>query len=467
MGPSGSTDQTTPQEIIRSVVQLCADCDTCRPIMDEDCVFFPELYRLWDQENQSGIPITEAELRSLVETCTLCGLCPCPGVPADVMKAKSRYIDQEGLSLTIRLLSDVPRTARLCGTFPRLVSALQSSKAVGPMLRKIMRIHPERQFPLFPKQNFFQWAARKGLTIRREGSHNAAYFAGCTAGYLFPQIGRAVVEVLERNNVTVYVPPQQCCGIPHFVEGDRKTTLQRVRSNMGHLLASVQAGDDLICSCPTCGFFMKILLNDKACYSEAYQKSVNAGEDEIKVPEPGCGGTKHKVLKKSMYKDLLKDDSYFAAIDPMARIGLAEQLSDIGKYLARLHAEGRFNTSFIAVPGRMVYFAPCHQREQKTGSPYPDLLALIPGLTVEPVGGTLDCCGMGGNFGFKVGFHEQSLAIGRRLMEKIKKKAPQAIITDCMSCRLQFSHALPYPVFHPIEILARTYQNGDAPELVR
>lgn len=457
MGPSDSKDQTTPQEIIRSVVRLCDDCDTCRPIMDKDCVFFPELYRLCDQEKQSGIPIAESELRRLVELCTLCGLCPCPDIPADVMKAKSRYIAQEGLPLTTRLQSNVPLTARLCSTFPRLVSALQSSKTVGPLLRKIMRIHPDRQFPVFPKQNFFQWAAKKGLTARKEGRRNVAYFAGCTAGYLFPQIGQAVVEVLERNNVTVYVPPQQCCGIPHFVEGDRKTTLQQVRSNIAHLLAAAQAGDDLICSCPTCGFFMKVLLNQKACYSEAYQKSVNAGEDELKVPETGCGMTKHRVLKKSMYKDLLKDDGYFAAVDPMARISLAAQLSDVGKYLAGLHVGGRFNAGFNAVPGRMVYFAPCHQREQKIGSPYPDLLALIPGLTVEPVGGTLDCCGMGGNFGFKAGFHEQSLAIGRSLMEKIKKKAPQAIITDCMSCRLQFSHALPYPVFHPIEILARAY----------
>jgi glycerol-3-phosphate dehydrogenase subunit C len=45
-------------------------------------------------------------------------------------------------------------------------------------------------------------------------------------------------------------------------------------------------------------------------------------------------------------------------------------------------------------------------------------------------------------------------------MAKIQEKSPQAIITDCMSCRLQFNHALPYPVFHPLEILARAYQ-GD------
>jgi glycerol-3-phosphate dehydrogenase subunit C len=197
-----------------------------------------------------------------------------------------------------------------------------------------------------------------------------------------------------------------------------------------------------------------VLLKERAYYAEAYQKSVNAGTDELKVPDAARG--KHRVLKKSMYKDILKDDGYFSGIDPMARIRLSENLSDAGEYLARLHAEGKFDTRFAAIPERMVYFAPCHQREQKMGRPYLDLLARVPGLTVEPVGDT-ECCGMGGNFGFKADFHETSLALGAALLNKIRDKAPQAIITDCLSCRLQFGHALPYPVFHPIEVLARAY----------
>jgi len=456
MDVPNSCDPRSAPEIIRSIVALCADCDTCRNLMEEHCVFFPELYRLWDREKEDGIPITGQELRSLVELCTLCGLCPCPRIPADLMEAKSRSIEREGLPLSTRLLTDVPRMARLCGTFPKLVNALQSSKAVAPLLHKITRTHPDRKFPSLPEENFFQWAERKGLTSRSEGGRNVAYFAGCTAGYLFPQVGQAVVEVLEHNGVTVYVPPQDCCGMPHLVEGDRNATLLRVQNNMDNLLASARAGDDLVCSCPTCGYFMKVLLRERACYAEEYQRSVDAGDDEIKVPDPDHGGGKHKVLKKSMYKDILKDDGYFSVIDPMARIGLAKHLSDAGEYLACLHAEGLFDTRFNAIHGRMVYFAPCHQRQQKIGSPYSELLALIPGLAIESLEG-MDCCGMGGNFGFKAGFHEKSLAVGRPLIEKIRARAPEAIITDCMSCRLQFQQELPYLVFHPMEILARAY----------
>ncbi|HEY7745254.1 MAG TPA: heterodisulfide reductase-related iron-sulfur binding cluster, partial [Desulfuromonadales bacterium] len=392
MATSEPKPEKSPQEILRSVIELCADCDTCRFLMEEDCAFFPELYRLWDQEKETGVPIPDAELRRLAELCTLCGLCPCPRIPIDVMEAKSRYIDREGLPATTRLLTDVPRLARLCGTFPRLVGALQASRTVGPLLRKAAGLHPERELPAFPAESFFRWAEKKGLAARRQGGRTVAYFAGCTAGYLFPQIGRAVVEVLERNGVTVQVPSQQCCGMPHLLEGDRQGAFQRAEANLSTLVGAVQAGDDLLTSCPTCGFFLKTLLKERAYYSEAYQQSVHAGAGEIKVPDPSKGGNQHRILKKLVFGNILKDDGYFSSLDPMARIAVAEHLFDAGEYLARLHAEGRLDTRFSAVPGRMAYFAPCHQREQKMGRPYLDLLALIPGLTVELVGDT-ECCG--------------------------------------------------------------------------
>jgi glycerol-3-phosphate dehydrogenase subunit C len=144
----------------------------------------------------------------------------------------------------------------------------------------------------------------------------------------------------------------------------------------------------------------------------------------------------------------------------LERAALSDQLYDFGGYLARLHGEGRLATDFRPLPERMVYFAPCHLREKKMGRPYLDLLKLVPDLDIEPVGSDYDCCGMGGVFGFKEHFHQKSLDLGGSVMEKIRDRNPQAIVTDCMSCKLQFSHCLPYPVFHPVEVLARAYRQG-------
>ncbi len=76
---------------------------------------------------------------------------------------------------------------------------------------------------------------------------------------------------------------------------------------------------------------------------------------------------------------------------------------------------------------------------------------------MKAIGGSLDCCGMAGIMGFKKDFHEPSIKLGSRLMEKIRDLEPDSIVTDCLSCRLQFNQFLPYPVLHPIEVLRRSY----------
>ena len=455
-----SREKNNPQEILRGVMKLCAGCDVCRTLMEEDCAFFPELYRLWDQEKEQKVSITAAQLRHLTDLCTLCGICPCPKIPMQVMEAKSLFVDTEGLPLATRLLASVPSMAKLAGSFPRLTRVLQSSKATAPLLRKALKLHPERKLPVIPAQNFFHWAEHKGLTARKEGSRNVTYFAGCTAGYLFPEVGRSVVEVLERNGVAVHVPPQQCCGMPQLAEGDRDTTLELAQANLDELLAAVQVGNELITSCPTCGYYLKVLLKERAHYSEAYKKIEGAKEAASASPPSGKGIDKLKALKRYDPKNIYRDDGYFASLDPLDRINLAEHLFDVGEYLSRLQAAGQFDTRFSTVNQRVVYYAPCHQRGLKIGNPYLNLLGLIPGLIIEPVGNGMDCCGMGGNFGFKAAFHEKSLDLGRPLMEKIRNRNPDAIVTDCLSCRLQFGHTLPYTVYHPIEMLAMAYSDN-------
>jgi len=116
------------------------------------------------------------------------------------------------------------------------------------------------------------------------------------------------------------------------------------------------------------------------------------------------------------------------------------------------------NTSFTNVSGRMVYYPPCHLREQNIGRPYQELLSLLPDIDLEPIDGALDCCGMAGIMGFKKVFHESSVQLGKRLMHKIKQAQPDRLVTDCLSCRLQFKQLLPYEVYHPIELLKESYE---------
>lgn len=238
--------------------------------MDEDCLFFPELYRIVDREKENGRPASDRELKKLVERCTLCGLCPCPNVRNDVVEAKAALVRENGMPIGKRLLADVQKFGRTCGMAPKLINRVLSNDPVNEIAKNIIGIHPDRQLPDIPGKNFFLWAEERGLTNRSANGRGVAYFVGCSTGYLFPEVGRAAVAVLEPNGVTVFVPPQQCCGMPTLVEGDLRTTLQRSSSNIDSVLEAKNWGFEPVSGCPTCGFLMKVLLKEGAYYSGSF-----------------------------------------------------------------------------------------------------------------------------------------------------------------------------------------------------
>jgi glycerol-3-phosphate dehydrogenase subunit C len=456
-------DKVPPEKAARAVLDACADCDVCRFLMDTSCLFFPELYRLYDRELEGGEKATSRELRALVDLCNFCGQCPCSNIRAGIIEAKTRFIDRDGLKFGIRTIEDIERIASLCGAFPRLTNALFQATSTGGLLKGAMGIHPSRKMPFFPEETFPDWAKKNKLNVKK--AHNpkrkVAYFAGCTGKYLFPEVPRAVVEIFHHNGLEVYFPDQKCCGMPPFLEGDRKVTLDFARFNAEHLAEFVEDGYDIVCSCPTCGYMLRTVLGEGAYFSGDYQDLAGGNEKDIRVPVRRPLGAQGEgtleSFSKTIYKGILRDDGYFSSINPLKRIKVAENTYDLGEYLAYLLKEGELSPGLGPVHGRMVYYPPCHLREQEIGRPYEELLNKVPGLDIEVLGGAFYCCGLAGVMGFKREFHEKSIHLGESLMEKIREIHPDKIITECLSCRLQFTQLLPYDVLHPVELLKEAY----------
>jgi glycerol-3-phosphate dehydrogenase subunit C len=460
---SRDMQNNTPEGTARAVIDGCADCDICRYLMeDTSCLMFPELYRLYDKAGEEKGGISPQELRRLVDLCNFCALCPCPDVRSNLMKAKHAFVHREGLKPTIRLLEDVARVARICGAFPRLAKLAFQSELMGGLLKNLAGIHPKSKVPRFPKQTFPAWARKRGLDILRSGSkRKVALFAGCTGQYLFPEVPKAVVEVLQRNGIELYYPEQRCCGMPCLLEGDQALTFEFAAFNLERLSEAVDEGCDIVCSCPTCGFMLKDVVSEGALYSNEYRASrgtEGAGPDRQKAFSRRVG--KEAALpSRVLLSGLFKDEGYFASLDARKRMKIATHTYDLGEYLRDLHLAGKLNTNLGSVPSRMVYYPPCHLREQGVGEPYAELLRLVPGISLEKIDGAFYCCGMAGIMGFKRDFHEVSVAMGSRLMEKIGTLHPERLVSDCLSCRIQFNQLLPYKVLHPIEILREAYMN--------
>lgn len=470
----------------RRVIDRCNGCGHCRDLMvDSSCLFMPQLYRLVDREAAGGEAISASEMSQLLDLCNTCGICPCVNVQTWIREAKDAFIERQGLSPSLRLLENVQLTGRLGGAVPRLANFAFGDGIVGKSVKRVIGIHPERKLPRFPLDGFTGWAVQRGLTRMPETSgRKVAYFVGCSARYYFPEVAKATVEVLERNGVAVYLPEQKCCGMPPLLEGDRSFTFDLARFNVTELARCVAAGFDIVCSCPTCGYLLKSVLREGAQYSEEYRALVYAlahqakgdmGEVSTRLAEDDAAftgrannrathGRQPWMLGLVPWK-VFSDQGYFAEIGGLDRLRVANHTYDLGEYLWELHEAGQLAAGLAPVAAQVAYFAPCHQRQQGIGQPWMNLLGLIPGLRPEPVGDGFDCCGLGGIMGCKKNFHETSLSIGARLTEKISAVAPERLVTDCLSCRVQFQQMLPFDVVHPVEILRESYRSFQSAEM--
>jgi len=453
---------------LRYEINKCRNCEACKDLLNFSCVVFPEMFKLVDEERETGEEITTDQLRHLVELCNFCAACPCLDIRAAIMEAKTEYMDTYGLPFRIRAIEDVERIGKLGGAFPQLTNSLLQNEGIRGLVAKIMSIHKERKIPSFPKEDFVEWIRRRerDIRVRTNGKKKVAYFAGCTARRLFPEVPRAVVEVFERNGIEVFYPEQQCCGMPSLLEGDRKLTLEFARSNVARLAEAVEEGYDIVCSCPSCGYMIKNVLKVGTFYYSSEYRNLAKTEDDFFVRIPagdsiiyslyGPGAT--MTVPHYLLEGMLRDEGYFSSINPEQRLLVAENCYDVGEYLRKLHMGGELDTGLGNLSLRTVYFPSCHLREQKIGRPYHYLMSLIPGISVESIRGDY-CCGNAGIMGFKQEFHNLSIRIGSRLIAKIKGTNPEVLTTDCLSCRMQFNQLTSFKVLHPIQIIEEAYRN--------
>ena len=63
------------------------------------------------------------------------------------------------------------------------------------------------------------------------------------------------------------------------VEGDQQLTFEFAAFNMERLAEAVEAGYDIVCSCPTCGYMLKNVVSEGARYSADHREAVGPGED--------------------------------------------------------------------------------------------------------------------------------------------------------------------------------------------
>jgi Fe-S oxidoreductase len=275
-------------------------------------------------------------------------------------------------------------------------------------MEKTLGVHRDRLLPSYHGETFERWWSRRGgkTTLSEVRTGDAVLlFVTCAVNYNNPATGRAAVEVLERSGVEVVVPPQRCCGMPFLDSGDLDNAREHRRSNVDSFLPFVRAGIPIVTSGPTCSLTIR------------KEYPVLGGEADV------------------------------------AEVSAAT--FDLSEYLMKRHASGRLALDFARSPGRVLYQVACHLKVQDIGFRSRDLLALVPGTTVELVE---KCTGHDGTWSMKTEYFPISMDVGRPVFAAVANSGADVVASDCPLAGLQIRQGTGVRVRHPIEIFADCYR---------
>jgi Fe-S oxidoreductase len=366
-----------------------------------------------DDRTGEADSLTQKDQTEITDLCYYCKLCynHCPYTPPHhfnldfprlMLLGKAELAKERPPSFRDRILVDTDWVGRWGRRLAPLINWGNTVRPIRALIHRFIGIHKERILAKFHSETFLDWRSKNKKRLKSPAK-KVALFHTCYVNYNDPEVGRAAVEVLEKNNIEVVSPDQLCCGMPYFDVGDIESAKRKARFNIASLQKSIEAGYDIVAPMPTCSL----------------------------------------MLKKE-YPALLGEEAK----------SVSEHTFDLCEYLMRLNAEGGLNKEFKNTVGRISYQVPCHLRDQNIGYKSRDLMKLIPGATIDVIE---RCSAHDGTWGIKTEFFEDSMKTAKPLFKAIEEGRPDIVATDCPLAGMQILQGTGKTPLHPIQILKKAY----------
>ena len=242
-----------------------------------------------------------------------------------------------------------------------------------------------------------------------------ALFITCFNDTLFPETGRATVEVLERLGVEVDFPlSQTCCGQMHFNTGYQREAIPLVKR------------------------FVEVF----------------GGYDAVVAPSGSCVSMVRELYP--MAAELAGDGGLAGRID-----ALAPRVFELSEFLVKKLGVADVGAYY---PHRVTYHPTCHSlRMLKVGDAPLELLRNVRGVDLVELAEAEECCGFGGTFAVKNA--DTSAAMLSDKIRRVLDTEAEVCTAGDNSCLMHIGGGLGrlrtgVETVHLAEILASTAEEG-------
>lgn len=195
----------------------------------------------------------------LQELCVACGRCKevCPGkVPITdlIVEVRDRLFNKRKLPFKARAIFDnIMGNRKLFHTALRAAAIGAKPLTMGAPMMRHLPLYGLTEYRSLPALAATPLRDRVGNIQQKVENRRGkvAYFSGCATDFAYPQIGEALIKVLNRIGYEVVFPEEQtCCGTPPRYMGDLVTAKKLGKTNIEAFEAA--NADFLITACPTC-----------------------------------------------------------------------------------------------------------------------------------------------------------------------------------------------------------------------
>lgn len=418
---------------LRRVFDICHGCRRCFNLCDS----FPRLFDLIDAAPSGELDTVESkDFKPVVDACTLCDMCfltKCPYVPPHefnldfphlMLRYRAVEFRKKQTSFAERQLTETDRNGRLGGLVAPLANLVTSEKnpVTRPVLEAVAGVHREAALPKFAGTALTLLAKQDPKFADEDApayGRRAVLYATCFCNYHNTDIGRAAIDVLTRNGVEVEVVYPACCGMPQLEHGNVAKVAERAKSVAKELESWISAGYDVVAPVPSCALMLKF-------------------EWPLLVPDD------ENVRK------------------------LSQATFDISEYVVSISKKEGLATGLAPLDGGVTAHIACHARAQNMGQKAAEMLRLIPDTPVTVIE---RCSGHGGSWGVMKANFEVALKVGKPVARQAAKAGNPHIASECPLAadhilqgmeRIGSEAPIPKKTMHPIELLALSYQRGDA-----